>query len=122
MKFDKKVRREVREFLTQQLKEYEQSTPMSQEERQELRHWVASGHSPYENGDYVCGENGLPIDFISARRSLNDYIEWFNSLSEEEQQQERGHVELDYNTWTQDISLQAVQLPPLDPEDELPFQ
>jgi hypothetical protein len=122
MKFDKKVRREVREFLTQQLMEYEQTTPMSKEEHRELRHWVASGHSPYENGDYICGENGLPLDFISAMRTLNDYIEWFHSLSEEEQLQEMGLVEFDYNTRTQDISLPVVQLPPLDPEDDLPFQ
>jgi hypothetical protein len=122
MKFDKKVRREVREFLTQQLREYEQTTPMSKEERRELIRWVASGHSPYENGDYICGENGLPLDFISALRALNDYIEWFHGLSEAEQLQEMELDEFDYNAWTQDTSLPVVHLPSLDSEDDLPFQ
>ena len=42
------------------------------EERQALREWVKSGHSPYDNGDYVATESGGPMDFINARRFLED--------------------------------------------------
>lgn len=42
------------------------------EERKALREWVKSGHSPYENGDYVATESGGPMDFIHARRFLEE--------------------------------------------------
>ena len=43
MRFHRHVTREVRELLTEQLKEYESRTPMSREERRELHDWVAEG-------------------------------------------------------------------------------
>ena len=42
MKFDKQVPREAREFITQQLKEYEQTTKMNKEERHQLHEWILS--------------------------------------------------------------------------------
>ena len=55
MKFHRHVTQEVRELLLEQLKEYEAITPMNKEERKTLHDWVASGRSPYDNGDYICG-------------------------------------------------------------------
>ena len=51
------------------LKDFPDATP---EERQELREWVKSGHSPYENGDYIATESGWSMDFIHARRFLEE--------------------------------------------------
>ncbi len=34
----------------------------------ELRNWMQQGHSPYENGDGLCREDGSPLDFINAMR------------------------------------------------------
>ena len=120
MRFEKQVSREVREFLTQQLKEYEQVTKMSKEDRRLLHEWVASGHSPYENGDYIYGAGG-PVDFISALRTMQEADEWFDTLSEEEQTAELSSG-VQYNTTSDDIifDIDSINLPPASNE-ELPF-
>lgn len=59
---------------------------MTEEERRKLEKWVASGNSPYDNGCYVYGENGWPLDFVSAMRTVEGEMEWFRSLSPEEQE------------------------------------
>jgi len=60
-----KCRRETRQYL----KGFPDVTP---EEMRDLSSWVRSGHSPYENGDYISTESGGPMDFINARRFLAD--------------------------------------------------
>lgn len=50
----------------------------------ELHEWVAKGRSPYDNGDYICGAGGYPLDFISALRAEKELQDWFDSLSEAE--------------------------------------
>jgi len=87
MKFHKNVPKENREYLKELLANYEKETAMSCSERQELYEWVAKGRSPYENGDYVCGGNGDPLDFITALRDVKEQLEWFQSLNEEEQRE-----------------------------------
>jgi len=55
------------------LKRFPYVTP---EENKALRSWVRSGHSPYENGDFIATETGNPMDFINALRFLEDeYLE-----------------------------------------------
>lgn len=62
------------------LKEFPDATP---EERQALREWVKSGHSPYENGDYVADESGGPMDFIRAWRfQEEEYQEYLKDPEE----------------------------------------
>ena len=51
------------------LKQFPDVTP---EEKSALRNWVKSGHSPYENGDYIANESGGPMDFINALRFWED--------------------------------------------------
>ena len=80
MRFHKNVPLEHREILAEQLKKYEKEMAMTSEERKELHKWVASGRSPYDNGDYIYGENGWPMDFVSAMRFEADQMEWFASL------------------------------------------
>ena len=52
------------------------AAPVAVEERN-LHRWVNSGHSPYENGDYIVNDDGGPMDFISAQRFLEaEYQEY----------------------------------------------
>ena len=51
--------------MSQYLKLFPDATP---EEKSALRSWVRSGHSPYENGDFIATDSGGPMDFINARR------------------------------------------------------
>lgn len=53
MRFRKNVSAEHREFLQEQLKQYKKEMIMTKDELRELEKWVASGRSPYDNGDYI---------------------------------------------------------------------
>ena len=55
--------------MRQYLKDFPDATP---EEKRDLSSWVRSGHSPYENGDFIATESGGPMDFINARRFLEE--------------------------------------------------
>lgn len=123
MKFHRHVTQEVRTFLLKQLKEYEANTPMNKEERKALHDWVANGRSPYDNGDYICGDNGFPLDFISALRAEKELRDWFDSLSEEEKEAERMGYIYQYSPETDDVyfDTNVFQLPDVD-ECDLPFQ
>lgn len=123
MRFHRHVKQEVRIFLLEQLKEYEANTPMSKEERKELHDWVAKGRSPYDNGDYICGSGGYPLDFISALRAERELRDWFDSLSEEEKETEKKGYCYQYSTETDEVyfDIIAFQLPDVE-ECDLPFQ
>ncbi len=68
------------------LKHFPDATP---EEKKALRNWVRKGHSPYENGDYIYGESGWPLDFINAMRFQEDLYQEF--LNDKEGFLERLH-------------------------------
>lgn len=123
MRFHKNVPQENRDFLTGQLKRYEKEMAMTSEERRELHKWVARGRSPYENGDYVCRENGCPKDFVSALRFMDEQMEWFASLSEEEKDALRNNNEFQYDTQTEEpvfCMSEYISMPESD--EELPFR
>ncbi len=65
----KEYRKKCRAEMHLYLRRFPDAT---QEEIQDLREWVESGHSPYENGDYIATESGESMDFINARRSLEE--------------------------------------------------
>ena len=123
MRFYKNVPQENREFLTEQLKKYEKEMAMTSDERKELHKWVASGRSPYDNGDYICGENGWPMDFVSAMRFVNEQLEWFESLSEEEKESLLHKNEPQYDTHSDEpVFCMSFVLRDVYPDEELPFQ
>ena len=65
--------KERRDFLKEQLKEYEQSVcDMTLDERKELRKWVRKGRSVYDNPWYISTGNGYPMDFVEASRAFDD--------------------------------------------------
>lgn len=122
MRFRKNVPAENREVLKDQLKKYKKEMTLTKEELRELEKWVSSGHSPYDNGDYIYGENGWPLDFVSAMRVENEMMEWFNGLTEEEREQYLKELHGDYGTDSDNVALKADWYDPaMDPDAELPF-
>lgn len=67
--WEKEYRNKCRREMRQYLKDFPDATP---EEKRDLSSWVRSGHSPYENGDFIATESGSPMDFINARRFLEE--------------------------------------------------
>ncbi len=67
--WEKEYRNRCRREMRQYLKAFPDATP---EEKHDLSRWVRSGHSPYDNGDYIATDSGGPMDFISARRFLEE--------------------------------------------------
>lgn len=123
MRFHKNVPQENRELLREQLKKYEAEMAMTSLERKELHKWVASGRSPYDNGDYIYSENGWPMDFINAMRFVEEQIEWFQNLSEEEREEFLRENQPQYDTVSEEPILQdSYYAKYWDPEEELPFQ
>jgi len=122
MRFRKNVSAEHRELLLEQLKQYKKEMKLTKAEIQELEKWVANGRSPYDNGDYICGEDGYPLDFISAMRVEQEMIDWFMGLSEEEREKELKKMKDDYDTVTDTVSIHSFRdNSDLDSDAELPF-
>ena len=67
--WEKEICRKNQRDMRSYLKRFPDATP---EEKEALRSWVRAGNSPYENDAYVATESGGPMDFISARRFLED--------------------------------------------------
>lgn len=80
MKIDKKRKR----FLRQEFKEYEKTTPMTDDERAVLREWVKDGHSVHENGAMAVYEGGRPMDFLDVYRHDEEIRKALASMSYEE--------------------------------------
>ena len=67
--------KEHKRTLRKELKEYELSIPdLTDKEREGLHDWVSAGNSVYENPYYVATEGGYPVDYIEARRTMEE--EW----------------------------------------------
>ncbi len=79
----KEYRKKCRAEMRQYLRCFPDAT---QEEIQDLREWVKSGNSPYDNGDYIATESGESMDFINARRFFEELCQNYmvapNSVSE----------------------------------------
>jgi len=72
----KETKKELKNMLRKELKEYEATIGvLSDEERNDLHEWVANGNSVHDNPGAVSGENGLPMDYINARRLIEEMAE-----------------------------------------------
>ena len=56
MKFDKKVKRERREFLEREYNDFIKNNRLTKKEKQELRNWIMHGESVYSNSLDVCND------------------------------------------------------------------
>lgn len=67
------TKNEIRAMLRRELQEYMTKIgPLTLAERKELREWVASGHSVYDNPYTLYDESGFLMDFIQGLRIGND--------------------------------------------------
>ena len=46
------------------------NTAITVEEKRRLRKWIADGNDPADNPLLMAGEDGRPLDFISAWRDM----------------------------------------------------
>ncbi|MCL2153499.1 MAG: hypothetical protein FWH57_11185 [Oscillospiraceae bacterium] len=72
---DYELRTLLREELETLQKYVEMFDDMSQEEKAELREWMAQGKSVNSNPNYLYAENGCLLDFINASRMDRDMVE-----------------------------------------------
>lgn len=79
-----KISKEKRRFLKQELKEYEKTVSMTEEERTALHEWVAAGNSVHENGSMASYEGGRPVDFLDVYREEEEIRRALASMSHEE--------------------------------------
>ena len=79
-----KISKEKRRFLKQELKEYEKTISMTEEERTALHEWVAAGNSVHENGSMASYEGGRPMDFLDVYRQEEEIRSALASMSYEE--------------------------------------
>lgn len=122
MRFRKNVPAEHREVLKEQLKQYKKEMNLTKEELRELERWVSSGHSPYDNGNLIYGENGWPLDYVSALRAESEMLEWFNGLSEEEREKYLQELRSEHDTASDDVNIIADWYDSaMDPDAEMPF-
>ena len=107
MKFQKHVKREMRELLMQQLIEYEKKTKMFKHERKLLYEWVSSGRSPYDNALNISS-GGYPMDFIGALHIMQEVEDGTGKV-----------VNYQYDTVNEDVDIDVS----FDDEEdmELPF-
>ena len=68
MRFQKNVSQEIRAILSNDLRRYVNEVPMNARERSELREWVQSGRSPYDNGWHIATD-ARPPKILCNRRS-----------------------------------------------------
>ena len=69
-----KLTGEDKSYLRELMKDYLKKIPdATLEEKAELRSWVMTGHSPYDNPDELCDDSCHPLDFISALRFWKDF-------------------------------------------------
>jgi len=47
---------------------------ITEDEKRDLREWVAAGNSVYDNPCHYCDEKGSPMDYISAMRVLDEQL------------------------------------------------
>ena len=79
-----KISKEKRQFLKKELKEYEKTTPMTENERKILHEWVAAGNSVHENGSMAVYEGGRPVDFLDVYREEEEIRRALDAMSHEE--------------------------------------
>ena len=74
----KKLNPQTKKALQTEMREYLLQFPdATRKEKRELREWVASGRSPYDNQWELYNDYGWPFDFITAERIGKELVSEF---------------------------------------------
>jgi len=85
---------ELKAYRKEALREYESRFPdMTDAERAKLRKWYRLGNDIYSNPSQIHGENGWPLDFISALRLEAELVDELEGMTQAEA--------LEYLGWNQ---------------------
>ena len=73
--------KEKKEYTRSELNGYVKKIgKISKEEKEELKKWSNSGNSVYENPYYMSDDDGIPMDYITAIRTMETLREeWAES-------------------------------------------
>lgn len=72
MKFQKDVAKELCIMLQHDLQQYTKEVNMTEYEYKEVCKWVQAGNSPYMNAWDIATDAGTPMDYIAAKRVVED--------------------------------------------------
>ena len=75
-----KITKEQMALLRKELEEYEETTPMTDEERSVLHEWVDAGNSVHDNSADAVYEGGRTMDFLDVYREEEYIREKLDSL------------------------------------------
>ena len=75
-----KITKEQMALLRKELEEYEETTPMTDEERSVLHEWVDAGNSVHDNCADAVYEGGRTMDFLDVYREEEYIREKLDSL------------------------------------------
>ncbi len=62
---------QLQQILRNDLAVYESSFDLTDEERRSLYEWVSEGNAVCNNPWYMASENGAPMDFVTAMRTVS---------------------------------------------------
>ena len=63
---------QLRQILRNDLAAYESGFDLSDEERCSLYEWVSEGNAACDNPWYMASENGAPMDYVTAMRTVSE--------------------------------------------------
>ena len=62
---------QLQQILKKDLAAYESSFALTDEERRSLYEWVSEGNAVCDTPWYMANENGAPMDFVTAIRTVS---------------------------------------------------
>ena len=62
---------QLQQILRNDLAVYESSFDLTDEERRSLYEWGSEGNAVCDNPWYMANENGAPMDFVTAMRTVS---------------------------------------------------
>ena len=64
---------QLQKILKNDLAAYESRFDLTDEERRSLYEWVSEGNAVCDNPWYMASENGAPMDFVTAMRTVSEF-------------------------------------------------
>ena len=85
MKFERHVKRELRNYLQKEYKQFIKDNNLTKKEKDFLYEWVIQGNSVYDNPINACNAYGEPLDYLSYLRlsKENGYNLEYDGYSDE---------------------------------------